>query len=87
MLTLFQNRLTLLPLLDRRDLLSYRRRVSLPDRSDLPHVILALKHDCEYLVTYDEHFSDAVEVTAIKPKDLLPLIQRLSPAGGKDIPD
>jgi len=74
-LTVFQNRLTLLPLLDRIDTLKYRRRVSLLDRSDLPHLILALKHDCDYLVTYDEHFARAAKVTAVTPEDLLSLLQ------------
>ncbi len=74
LLILFQNKLILLPLLDRVNTLRYRRRVSQIDRSDLPHLILALKHDCDYLVTYDEHFSSATEVTAITPEDLLPLL-------------
>ncbi len=80
MLTLFQNRLTLLPLLDRVDMLRYQQRVSsLLDRSDLPHVILALKQNCDYLMTYDEHFASVTEVTAIAPADLLPLLWRRLP--------
>lgn len=76
LLTLFQNRLTLLPLLDRIDTLRYRRRVSpLLDRSDFPHLILALKCDCDYLPTYDEHFAQVTGVTVATPEDLLPLLR------------
>lgn len=83
-LTLFQNKLTLLPLLNRIDILKYRRQVSIPDRSDVPHVALTLKNDCDYLVTYDEHFSNVSEVEVVKPEDLLPVLQQRRSSTSED---
>ncbi len=67
-LLLFQHKLVLLPLLNRSDSLIYRRRISAIDRSDMPHLILAVKHSCNYLLTYDEHFANVAELKAITPE-------------------
>jgi predicted nucleic acid-binding protein len=71
MLTLFQNKVTLLPLLNRVETLRYRRRLDIHDRSDQPHAALALKNECDHILTYDAHFARVSAVTAMRPEEFL----------------
>ncbi len=71
MLTLFKNKVTLLPLLDRIEVLKYRRRLAMHDRSDQPHAALAIKNECDYILTYDAHFARVSAVTALRPEEFV----------------
>jgi predicted nucleic acid-binding protein len=62
----------LVPLLDRRVRLLEGRRFVLPDPTDQPHAIAAWVHDCEAIVTYDEHFRAVKDLIAVMtPEELL----------------
>jgi hypothetical protein len=74
MLMLFRNEVTLLPLLNRIDILRYRQIVSMPDRSDQPHAALAMKHRCDYILAYDEHFARTSVVTAMTPEAFVEML-------------
>ncbi len=71
LLVLFQNRIVLVPLLDRIDSLSYRRQADVRDRSDRSHVATALKHGCDYLLTYDVCLLQSRAVTAMRPEEFI----------------
>ena len=77
MLMLFQNKVTLLPLLDRIETLKYRRRLAIHDRSDQPHAALALKNECDYILTYDAHFARVSAVTAMRPEEFVESVAQL----------
>jgi predicted nucleic acid-binding protein len=74
---LFQNEVTLLPLLDRIETLRYRRLVSISDRSDQPHVALAMKRQCDYILAYDEHFAGASPVNTMTPEAFVEMLAPL----------
>lgn len=74
-LMLFQNEVTLLPLLDRIETLRYRRLVSIPDRSDQPHVALAMKYQCDCILAYDEHFARASLVNTMTPDAFVEMLK------------
>ncbi|HID61773.1 MAG TPA: hypothetical protein EYP49_03360 [Anaerolineae bacterium] len=76
-LTLFQNKVTLLPLLDRIETLKYRRRLAIHDRFDQPQAALALKNECDYILTYDAHFARVSAVTAMKPEEFVESVAQL----------
>lgn len=75
LLMLFQNEVTLLPLLDRIETLKYRRLVSISDRSDRPHVALAMKYHCDYILAYDEHFARASPVNTMTPDAFVEMLK------------
>ena len=62
----------LVPLLSREERIIYYKRFKMKDRADVPHAITAFVYDCDYIVTYDNHFkeiSDQISVTA--PEELV----------------
>ncbi len=75
-LTLFRNEVVLVPLLDRVETLRYRRRATMPDRSDQPHLNVAMKYECDHVLTYDEHFARVSAVTAVTPEEFTGLLKR-----------
>lgn len=53
----------LVPLLSREERIIYYKRFKMKDRADVPHAITAFVYDCDYIVTYDNHFKE-ISVTA-----------------------
>lgn len=56
LLELLQHRVGLFRSLTREERLIHRRRFTIRDPSDEPHVIAALLSGCDAIVTYDTHF-------------------------------
>ena len=56
LLTLFGLPLIVVPYLDRTKLELWRRKLSVSDATDLPHVAVALERNCDTIVAYDESF-------------------------------
>lgn len=81
MLTLFRNEVMVLPLLDRIDTFKYSRLVSVRNRSDRSHLISALKNDCDYILSCDDHIlrAEADDMRALKPEEFLDLIKASMP--------
>lgn len=54
---LCKHRFELIGLITRMERLIYKRDFVLEDSTDQPHAIAAHIHQCEYIVTYDHHYS------------------------------
>lgn len=76
---LLGNQLGLVPLLNRMERLLHGRKFSIRDASDQPHVISALIHHCDVIVTYDTHFQDVADlVPCLLPEETLALLHEAS---------
>lgn len=51
----------LVPLLPREKRLIYHKKFKMTDRTDMPHAITAFIYECDYIVTYDNHFEEISE--------------------------
>ena len=58
LLEILHHRVDILPLLTREERMLYRRRFTIQDASDEPHVICSLVGGCDTIVTYDSHFEE-----------------------------
>lgn len=65
LLEILHRRVGIFRLLTREERLIHRRRFTIQDPSDEPHVVAALVSSCDAIVTYDSHFDDI--------RDLMPV--------------
>ncbi len=66
MIELLSYPLNILKYPDRNELNSFRRKFTISDSSDVLHVVLAMKAECEVIVTYDTHFQEVKDVIKVK---------------------
>lgn len=64
LLVLLSLPLIVVPYLDRTRPASWRRKMSIRDATDVPHLAVALEKQCDAIVAYDESFRGAVEELA-----------------------
>ncbi len=64
-LSLLQHRIGLFRLLNREERLLARRRFTIQDASDEPHVIAAIVSHCDAILTYDAHFASVKPVMPV----------------------
>ncbi len=62
------------PLLTRELKIIHSREFNMEDTSDIPHAISAFVERCDYIVTFDSHFSNLNKIKSITPSELLVLI-------------
>jgi len=65
-LELLQRRIGIFRLLTREERLIHRRRFTIRDSSDEPHVIAALVSGCDAIITYDTHFDDVRDLFPVR---------------------
>ncbi len=76
---LLGNQLGLVSLLNRMERLLHGRKFSIRDASDQSHVISALLHRCDAIITYDTHFQDVSDfIPCLLPEEALALLQKAS---------
>ena len=72
LLEVLQHRIGVFRFLSREERLIHRRKFTIHDPSDEPHVIAALLSECDAILTYDTHFDDIRDVIpAYTPETLL----------------
>jgi hypothetical protein len=64
--------ITLVPFLSREKRLVHHKRFKIKDRTDIPHSITAFIHECDYIVTYGDHFKGASELISVgTPEEII----------------
>lgn len=66
---LFNAPLTVKPFVDRTDVAQLRRRFTISDSSDVPHVVAALAFGCSAIITFDHHFNQVRDVIPVFTPD------------------
>lgn len=66
---LFGAPLTVQPFVDRIESEKLRRRFTLADSTDIPHVVAALAFGCSAIITFDNHFQQVRELIPVFTPD------------------
>jgi predicted nucleic acid-binding protein len=66
---LFRAPLIVKPYVDRTDAERLRRRFTISDSADIPHVVAALFYGCSELITFDHHFNQVAHLMPIFTPD------------------
>ncbi len=66
---LFSAPLIVKPFVDRTELAQLRRRFTIGDSTDVPHVVAALAFGCSAIITFDHHFQQVREVIPVFTPD------------------
>ncbi len=66
---LFRMPLIVKPYVDRADAERLRRRFTLSDSADIPHVVAALFYGCSELITFDHHFKQVANLIPVYTPD------------------
>lgn len=64
-LEILHHRVGIFGFLAREERLIHRRRFTIRDPSDEPHVIAALISNCDAIVSYDSHFNDVRDIIQV----------------------
>ncbi|MDZ7263956.1 MAG: hypothetical protein ONB16_05185 [candidate division KSB1 bacterium] len=69
-------KIELIPLLKRADRVRLASFISIPDASDIPHAMMALVHNCDYIVAYDSQFAAVSDwIQFVTPIELLHILK------------
>jgi predicted nucleic acid-binding protein len=65
----------LVPLLSREKRILYHKRFKMKDRTDVPHAITAFVCDCDYIITYDNHFKEiSDQISVATPEEVVEML-------------
>ncbi len=72
LLKLLRYPLVIVPFIDRMEKRRRKRKITMRDPSDIPHVLSALQNGCTHIVAYDTHFLETHKVIEyLTPEKLL----------------